>query len=71
MGSLEEMYCSSGRDSNEHENDKIFNEADVPGASLNGREPNSLKIPGLKHWLQCQRAPTKGKKADLVSRLAK
>ena len=70
MGSLEEVYCSSDRDSNEHENDKIFNEANVPGASLNGREPSSLKIPELKRWLQCRQAPTKGKKADLVARLA-
>ena len=44
---------------------------DVPGVSLNGREVNSLKIPDLKHWLQCCRALTMGKKAesDLVARL--
>ena len=42
----------------------------MPGASLNGREPSSLKIPELKCWLQCRRAPTKGKKADLITRLA-
>ena len=28
----------------------------------------SLKIPELKHWLQCRRAFTKGLKADLVAR---
>ena len=39
------------------------------GAALNGREAISLTIPELKRWLQCRRAPTAGKKADLVARL--
>ena len=43
-------------------------ENDIPGASLGDRDPNSLKIPELKHWLICRNASTKGKKADLVSR---
>ena len=41
---------------------------DFPGASLNGRRPEDLKVPELKYWLECRRAPTKGKKADLVAR---
>ena len=41
---------------------------DVPGASLGGRTPNSLKIPELKQWLLCRNASTRGKKADLVLR---
>ena len=43
-------------------------EDEVPGASLRGRDVGSLKIPELKRWLQCRRAPTKGLKADLVAR---
>ena len=45
-------------------------EAEIPGASLNGRRPEQLKIPELRLWLAivCRRAPTKGKKADLVER---
>ena len=41
---------------------------DIPEASLNGRDPASLKIPELKRWLDCRQASTKGKKADLVLR---
>ena len=43
-------------------------EEDVPGAPLNGRKPEQLKVPELKNWLACRGAPTKGKKADLVAR---
>ena len=49
------------------END-IFDEKDIPGASLNGRDPSYLKIPELKRWLLCRNASMKGKKADLVLR---
>ena len=41
-------------------------EEDVPGASLTGRDPGTLKIPELKRWLQCRGASIRGKKADLV-----
>ena len=43
-------------------------EEDVPGASLNGRAPNNLKVHELKRWLLCRNASTRGKKADLVLR---
>ena len=45
-----------------------LNEKDVPGAALYGRDPSILTIPQLKRWLECRKAPTKGKKADLVAR---
>ena len=45
-----------------------FREEDVPGVSLNGRNPEQLKVPELKNCLACRGAPTKGKKADLVAR---
>ena len=47
---------------------KQLHEEDIPGASLNGRDPNTLKIPELKRWLQCRNASTRGKKGDLVLR---
>ena len=43
-------------------------EKDFPGASLNGRKPEQLKVPELKNWLACRGAPTNGKKEDLVAR---
>ena len=65
MANLDENYCSGDSISDE----EYLSEMDVPGASLNGRKFSSLKIPKLKRWLQCRRAPTVGKKADLVARL--
>ena len=41
---------------------------DIPGASLNGRKPEQLKVPDLKYWLASRGAPTKRKRADLVAR---
>ena len=51
-------------------NRPVLKENDVAGASLNGKSPVQLKIPELKRWLQCRDASTKGKKSDLVRRLA-
>ena len=53
---------------------QAISEIDIPGASLSGREPNTLTVPAvpavpaLKRWLQCRSAPTKDKKAQLVER---
>ncbi len=47
---------------------KTLCERDIPGASLDGRDPTTLKIPELKRWLACRSASTRGKKADLVLR---
>ena len=47
---------------------RSLTEKDVPGASLNWKDPVVLKVPELKQWLQCRSAPTKGKKAELVAR---
>ena len=43
-----------------------LHEEDVPGASLAGRNPKTLKVVELQHWLQCRGTSTKGKKADLL-----
>ena len=66
MANLDENSSSGDNISDDEE---FLSEMDVPGASLNGKEVSSLKIPELKRWLQCRRAPTMGKKADLVARL--
>ena len=47
---------------------QILCEADIPEASVDGRDPSTLTIPALKRWLQCRAAPIKGKKAQLVER---
>jgi hypothetical protein len=45
-----------------------LSENDVPGASLQGRNPSQLKVPELKRWLECTAASTRGMKADLIAR---
>ena len=35
---------------------------EVPGASLAGRDPITLKVVELQRWLQCRDASTKRKK---------
>ena len=43
-----------------------LNEKDVPGTALYERDPSTLTIPQLKHWLECRKAPTIGKKLILL-----
>ena len=50
------------------DNGITLHEDEVPGASLRSCNVSSLKIPELKHWLQCRRTSTKGLKADLEAR---
>lgn len=49
-------------------NESSVLESDIPGASLCGRDPRQLKIPGLKRWLVCRGGSARGNKADLVAR---
>ena len=45
------------------------NENEIPGASLNGRDPTILSIPELKRWLRCREgASEKGRKKELIAR---
>ena len=67
MAKVVDGNCSS--EDSSCSDDEFLNVFDVPGAALNGRDASSLTIPELKRWLQCRRAPTTGKKADLVARL--
>ena len=48
---------------------KSLVESDIPGASLEGRGPENLKVKELQQWLLCRGASIKGKKADLIARL--
>ena len=46
----------------------VLTEADIPGASLNGKEPSELNAIQLKRWLACRGAQLTGKKPQLVER---
>ena len=50
----------------------ILTEDDIPGASLAGRNPSSLKNEALRLWLRCHKDSLKGfkTKALLVKRYA-
>ena len=60
------MAGGKGRILNEMHTSSYLSEKDVPGASLNGRDPVVLTVPQLKRWLQCRNASTKGKKPTLL-----
>ena len=66
MANLDGNYSSGDSESDDEE---FLSEMNVPGASLNDREVSSLKTSELKRWLQCCRAPTARKKANLVVKL--
>ena len=44
---------------------RVVSEIDIPGSSLQARDPSQLQVPELKRWLQCRAASTR---ADLVGR---
>ena len=46
----------------------LLTEADIPGASLDGKRPEELNVPQLKRWLACRGAPVSGKKPELIDR---
>ena len=48
----------------------FLTEEDIPGSSLNGRDPSQLKNPELKFWLKCRGDSCKGlsTKAQLCKR---
>lgn len=46
----------------------LLSDQDIPGASLNGKDPTNLNIPQLKRWLACRGAPESGKKPELIQR---
>ena len=46
----------------------LLTESDIPGASLDGKDPSELNVPQLKRWLNCRGAPVNGKKPELIQR---
>ena len=46
----------------------LMTESDIPGASLNGKDPSELLVVQLKRWLACRGAPTAGNKPELIKR---
>lgn len=38
----------------------VVSESDMPGSSLNGRNPSELKNDELRFWLKCRDDPAKG-----------
>ena len=63
-----EEYIKEGRDQNIV--DRALTEDDIPGASLRGRSPATLKNEELRFWLKCRGDKLKGlkTKAQLVKR---
>ena len=61
---------SSGNSCEELQKDDVLVlcEDDIPGSSLNGRDPDLFNIQQLKRWLACRGAPVSGKKSELVER---
>jgi len=59
---------ASGESSNFTSDFEVLTEDDVPGASLDGKQPQQLNITQLKRWLACRGAPTSGKKPQLIQR---
>ena len=46
----------------------LMTEKDIPGASLNGKDPSELQVVQLRRWLACRGAPTAGNKPELIER---
>ena len=46
----------------------LMTESDIPGASLNGKDPSELNLVQLRRWLACRGTPTAGKKPELIER---
>ena len=38
----------------------VLSESNIPGSSLNGRNPSELKNDKLRFWLKCRDDPAKG-----------
>ena len=61
--------ASSFENENPNEFYSTLTEEDIPGASLNGKDPKQMTIKQLKFWLSCRGAKISGEKDELVSRV--
>ena len=50
------------------DNISVLCEDDIPGSSLNGKNPQQLNMTQLKRWLACRGAPVSGRKPELIER---
>ena len=48
------------------DDDILLMEANIPGASLDGKHPTELNVTQLKRWLSYRGAPVSGKKPELI-----
>ena len=55
-------------ESSDQEDLLLLEESDIPGASLNGKQPCQLNVTELNRWLSCRGAPITGKKPKLIER---
>ena len=46
----------------------LITESNIPGTSLNGKDPCELNVLQLRRWLACRGAPTAGRKPELIER---
>ena len=46
----------------------LITESNIPGTSLNGKDPCKLNVLQLRRWLACRGAPTAGRKPELIER---
>jgi len=58
----EQQHADSYSDCREDDDIMVLTEKDVPGASLNGKQPHEMNKQQLKRWLACHGAPVTGKK---------
>ena len=58
---IESFWDKISRSSNETSETMpvVLSESDIPGSSLNGRNPSELKNEELRFWLKCSDDPTK------------
>ena len=70
LGKVNNKEIMASSSSSSAESNIILTENDIPGASLAGRNPSSLKNEELKFWLRCRGDSLKGlkTKACLVKR---
>ena len=70
LGKINNKEIMAASRSSSAESNVILTENDIPGASLAGRNPSSLKNEELKFWLRCRGDSLKGlkTKACLVKR---
>ena len=59
---IESFWDKISRSSNETSETMpvVLSESDIPGSSLNGRNPSELKNKELRFWLKCSDDPAKG-----------